>query len=426
MIELYDAAAEASNYVSVSSLWVVRVLLLDGHVNPAVAAVRSLSQAGHRVVVGSAGRWSKAAWSRYSSGSFSYPSTQDGLEKFALGIARIAGQEDGTFVLPVTEKTVMALSAYRSLVENVGGRVVMPCHATMLKAYDKGETTRVASEVGVATPRTCLLRDDRNAYRIAAHFPYPAVLKPRTSVELANGIARPTPRTLYARNRWEFLQAYYELHARCAQVIVQDFIPGEAVIYCLLLCRGKLRAEFAYRRIRSVHPTGWGATLRVSVPADGLREGSLSVIRALDPHWTGLASVEYRLRPDGTPFFLEVNPRTWNSMALAVYAGVDFPRMLAEVAEHGDTPAHPGYPAGVVCRWWLGDLRRLLYVLHGVPKSYPAKTPGRLAALLNFIKPVPHAFHDNFIAADPLPELGDWLAAAGRIFKRAAGRTLVT
>ena len=404
----------------------MRVLLLDGHVNPAVTAVRSLSQAGHRVLVGSSGTWSKAGWSRHSSGSFNYPSAEKDARQFAERIATVASREPDTFVLPLTEKTVMALSAHRSLVEDAGGCMVMPSHTTMLKAYDKAHTTRVASEAGVASPRTCLVDDERSAHRTAERFPYPAALKARTSVELTHGSVRPTARPLYARDRQEFLHAYYELRGRCTQVIVQEFVAGEGIIYCSLLCRGELRAEFAYHRIRSVHPTGWGAALRVSVSADRLRAGSLRIIRSLDPQWTGLANVEYRVRNDGTPFFLEVNPRTWNSMALAVYSDVDFPRMLAEIAERGDVPPHPGYPAGVICRWWLGDLRHLLYVWQGVPTSYPGKTQGRLAALAQFLKPVPHTFHDNFIAADPLPELGDWLAAAARGARRVAGRKVAT
>jgi predicted ATP-grasp superfamily ATP-dependent carboligase len=298
----------------------------------------------------------------------------------------------------------------------------MPSHATMLKAYNKAQTTKIAGEVGVACPRTCRLSDAESAQRIAAGFPYPAALKCSTSVEMVNGSVNGTPRTLYARDPQEFIEAYRQLSRRCSQVIAQEFIAGEGFVYCLLLCRGELRAEFAYRRIRSVHPTGWGACVRVSVPAGGLREGSLSIIRALDPSWTGLASVEYRVSHDGTPFFLEVNPRTWNSMPLAVYAGVDFPRMVAEIAEHGDVDGQPGYPAGVVCRWWLGDLRRLLYIWRGVPGSYPGSTPGRLAALGQFLKPIPHAFHDNFVLADPLPAIGDWLAAAIRFLRRAVAR----
>jgi predicted ATP-grasp superfamily ATP-dependent carboligase len=404
----------------------MRVLLLDGQVNPAVTAVRSLGRAGHRVMVGSSARWSKAGWSRFASGSFTYPSAQNGTQEFAARIAALAAEEQGTFVLPITEKTVMALSEHRSLIDAAGGVMVMPDHLTMLKAYDKAQTTRVASSIGVDAPRTCLINDEDDARRVGAEFPYPAVLKARTSVELVRGSVAPTARPLYARNSEEFLNAYRELHRRAARVIAQEFIAGEGVIYCLLLCRGELRAEFAYRRLRSVHPTGWGASLRVSVPADGLRPSSLKIIRALDPGWTGLASVEYRLRADGTPFFLEVNPRAWNSLALAVYAGVDFPRMLAEIAEHRDVAPHPGYPAGVACRWWLGDLRRLLYVWSGVSSSYPAQTQGRLSALMDFLRPVPHVFHDNFTSSDPLPELGDWLGAAARAARRVAGRAVAT
>jgi len=338
----------------------------------------------------------------------------------------MASRESGTFVLPLTEKTVMALSECRSLVESAGARIVMPCHGTMLKAYDKSYTTSMASRVGLASPRTCPVNDELSAETVAKGFPYPAALKARTSVEMADGRVRPTARTLYARNRQEFLDAYRELHNCSAQVIAQEFIAGEGILYCSLLCQGELRAEFAYQRMRSVHPTGWGAALRVSVPAEDLREGSLSLIRALDPQWTGLAQVEYRVRQDGTPFFLEVNPRTWHSMPLAVYAGVDFPRMLADIAEHGDVPRHPGYPAGVVCRWWLGDLRRLLYIWKGVPSGYPGTTPGRLSALVDFVKPVRHTFHDNFTASDPLPELGDWLSAGIRGLRRVARHRAAT
>jgi predicted ATP-grasp superfamily ATP-dependent carboligase len=404
----------------------MRVLLLDGHVNPAVSAVRSLSRAGHRVLVGSSGNWSKAGWSRYACGSFTYPSVEKGAKEFAAQIATIASREPGTFVLPLTEKTVMALSEYRSLIEDAGGRMVMPSHTTMLKAFDKACTTSMASSVGLASPRTCPVNNELGAQTVARGFPYPAALKARTSVEIADGRVKPTARTLYARDQREFLEAYRELHKRSAQVIAQEFILGEGVLYGALLRKGELRAEFAYQRMRSVHPGGWGAALRVSTPAETLREDSLKLIRALDPQWTGLAQVEYRVRHDGTPFFLEVNPRTWHSMPLAVYAGVDFPSMLADIAEHGDVPCHPGYPAGVVCRWWLGDLRRLLYIWKGAGNGYPGNTPGRVSALVEFVKPVRHAFHDNFIASDPLPELGDWVSTGTRALRRLAGHRVAT
>jgi hypothetical protein len=119
--------------------------------------------------------------------------------------------------------------------------------------------------------------------------------------------------------------------------------------------------------------------------------------------------VEFRQREDGTPVFLEVNGRFWNSLPLSVYAGVDFPLMLATMAEHGDVNVQGGYKAGVRCRWLLGDFRHLIEVWRGAPQGYPGQFPGRLRTLKSFLTPVRGTFHDNFMWNDPLPEIGDWM-----------------
>jgi predicted ATP-grasp superfamily ATP-dependent carboligase len=125
--------------------------------------------------------------------------------------------------------------------------------------------------------------------------------------------------------------------------------------------------------------------------------------------------VEFRLRPDGVPVFLEVNGRFWNSLPLAVYSGVDFPALLARMVEHGDVAtAVPEYREGVRCRWLLGDCRHLFEVWRGAPAEYPGEYPGRLRTLRDFLIPIRGTFHDNFILRDPLPELGDWLNFVGR------------
>lgn len=119
--------------------------------------------------------------------------------------------------------------------------------------------------------------------------------------------------------------------------------------------------------------------------------------------------VEFRLRADGVPVFLEVNGRFWNSLPLAVYAQADFPALLASMAEHGDVPASLNYKLGLRCRWLLGDFRHLVEIWKGVPPGYPGAIPGRWRSLWEFLRPVPGTYHDNFKLDDPLPELGDWL-----------------
>lgn len=394
----------------------MRVLVLDGHVNPAVVSVRALSKKGYRVSVGAAHPWSKAACSRFSDARFVYPSTKLDLKGFVDCIAEQARREPGTFVLPLTEPTALAVSACRGPILAAGGRIVMPPHNVMLRACDKNETTALAAAAGISTPQTCMIRSANEALHLANAIEYPVVLKARASQEL-NGHNRvsPTCRPRYGRNREEFLAAFADVSQSSCSVLVQEFVPGDGVLTSLLLSKGQLMAEFSYKRIRSVHPTGFGAALRESVPTTKqLHDGALAVVRALDTNWDGIANVEFRVRPDGTPVFLEVNPRNVHSLALAVYAGVNFPAMLAEMAAQGDTNPAFGYSEGIQCRWLYGDFCRLLYIYGGAATNYPGPIPGRMKALFDFLAPVPGAFHDNFSLDDPFPEFAEWIGAAFR------------
>ena len=387
----------------------MRVLVLDGNENQAVACVRSLARAGHSVSVGSSSSWSKAGWSRYCRGTFQYPSPNESSRAFVARVAEEAGRERGTLVMPMTERTTLPLSEHRDEISAAGGRMVLPPHATVLRAFDKAETTRLAASLGVEVPQTAAVEGAADARRLAGSLTYPVVLKARASEELTpGGGVRATGAPLYARGPEEFLAAFETLSARASSVLAQEYVEGAGAGYFALMREGEPRAEFAHRRLRDVRPTGSGSSLRVSARADGrVRDAALSILRALG--WHGVAMVEFRVRADGTPVFMEVNGRFWNSLALAIHAGADFPRLLAEMAERGDVEAPPPYREGVRCRWLLGDARHLLEVLRGAPRGYAGSFPGRAATLSAFLKPVRGTFHDNFSLSDPLPEVGDWL-----------------
>jgi predicted ATP-grasp superfamily ATP-dependent carboligase len=313
----------------------------------------------------------------------------------------------------MTERTTLPLSARRAALAAVAGRIVLPPHETVLRAYDKSQTTALAASLGVVVPRTELLVTPAEAGDFAARAAFPVVLKPASSEELGANGTRTTGAPCYARTADELPAAFADVRARASAVLAQEYIEGGGAGYFALMHHGQLRAEFAHRRIRDVRPSGSGSALRASVlPDPAVREASLKVLGALG--WHGVAMVEFRVRPDGTPVFLEVNGRFWNSLALAVYAGVDFPALLAAMAEQGDVPRAPAYREGITCRWLLGDVRHLVAVWAGAPSGYTGRWPGRLSTLASFLVPVRGTFHDNFTLDDPLPELGDWLDFVGR------------
>jgi predicted ATP-grasp superfamily ATP-dependent carboligase len=395
----------------------MKVLVLDGNQNQAVASVRSLAHAGHTVFAGESASRSKAGWSRACSGTLRYPSPRGQVQAFLDAIAGFVRQRPGTLVLPMTEATTLPVSAHRDFLISAGARLVLPEHNDLLRAFDKDETTRLAASLGVAVPKTLLISSLAQARDTSQSMRYPVLLKPRASEEMsATGKVRTAGRPRYAANSVQFEDAYRDIAGRSSAVLVQEFVEGEGTGYFALMNHGELRAEFAHQRIRDVYPTGSGSAVRISVEPDPeIRRSSLAILSSL--RWHGVAMVEYR-RPPGSPaVFMEVNGRFWHSLPLACYAGVDFPALLARIAEERDIEPSAGYRSGVRCRWFLGDARHLVEVWKGPPAGYPGEYPGRWRTLLDVLTPVPGTYHDLFQWKDPLPELGDWVYSFLRLFK---------
>lgn len=395
----------------------MRILVLDGNQNQAVACVRSLAAQEHDVWVGESQSWSKAGWSRYCSGTFRYASAEHNNEKFLTDVASEAKKEPGTLVLPMTEATTALISENRELFSQAGARLVLPNHGDLVRAFDKRHTTELAQSLGITVPKTSSATSVEELTAIANKVRFPVVLKPRTSHEQSEqGAVYATGRPRYARDAKEALAAFTQMVEHCSAVLVQEFVEGTGTGYFALMNHGELRAEFAHRRIRDLHPTGSGSVLRESIlPAPHIREISLAMLKALN--WHGVAMIEFRLREDGVPVFLEVNGRFWHSLALACYAGVDFPALLVRMAEFGDVQPPHGYKVGVRCRWLVGDFRHMLEVLKGRPQGFPGKFQRRLPTLLEELTPKPDTFHDNFVWNDPLPELGDWIRLIQQVWE---------
>lgn len=387
----------------------MRILVLDGDQNQAVACVRSLARKGHIVEVGESRTWSKAGWSRDCSRSFQYRSPQTDPQQFLSDVISEAKKESGTLVLPMTETTMLAISSHREQFSTVKARLVLPSHSDLLRAVDKSQTTALAESLGIAVPKTYTVSSANEVRDVSSRIQFPVVLKPRASQEQSReGSMRATGRPGYARDANELANAFTEMHDQCSAMLIQEFVEGIGTGYFALMNHGELRAEFAHRRIRDVHPTGSGSALRESiVPTPQIRETGLAMLRALN--WHGVAMIEYRLRSDNVPVFLEINGRFWHSLALACHAGVDFPALLATMAEFGDVAPPPAYKIGVQCRWLVGDLRHLVEVWNGRPPGYPENFPRALPTLLAELTPKLGRFHDNFVWRDPLPELGDWI-----------------
>ena len=123
--------------------------------------------------------------------------------------------------------------------------------------------------------------------------------------------------------------------------------------------------------------------------------------------WYGVAMVEYREDPrDGRCKIMEINPRFWGSLPLAIAAGVDFPYLLYKMVIDGDIRPVLNYPEGVRCRWLLpGDILHFLM------------NPNRFRINPRFFNFSRNNRRDDFISwKDPGPTLGFFLMALTRLF----------
>jgi predicted ATP-grasp superfamily ATP-dependent carboligase len=139
-----------------------------------------------------------------------------------------------------------------------------------------------------------------------------------------------------------------------------------------------------------------------------LRDYADSLLRAAE--YRGVAMIEFRIRPDGRPYLMEVNARFWGSLQLAVDCGVDFPWLYWQIL-HGQTvePVNQ-YVVGRRLRWFLGDVDNLLLQL----RDANLRTTEKLCVLRQFVASTCdlRSHPEVFRWSDPLPamrEIRHWV-----------------
>ena len=326
------------------------VLITDGHWRKSLAAVRALGQQHIPVTVGETCRPATAALSRYCTHSLRYPSPEHAAGQFLEWLDDYLKNNPQRMLLPMEDATVLLAAENRDKLSAHTFIPVVPADM-FKKVRQKDYVLRLAQKLGVPTPRTWFVDDMATLPSLASRLPYPVVIKPRIGSG-AVGVS-------YASDAKSLIQQYRRTHARFAFPMIQEKIPAQGPglgASFLFDAGGICRATFMHRRIREYPVSGGASTLRVSIWRDDLRDMGVTLLRALD--WFGVAMVEFKLDPrDGVPKLMEINPRFWGSLALAVHAGVNFPHLLYRMASGEHPRPVESYRLGVHCRWLLhGDL----------------------------------------------------------------------
>lgn len=377
----------------------MRILLTDGHYKHALGAVRLLAAAGHEVIVTAPRRLAMAGVSRSAWRRVQGPASSEG-DGFLEHLDAVVRRHRPGMILPVGAAACGLLSGHRERWDGVA--IVLPEAAIMERALDKRSMLALAAELGIPVPRTAEPRDDEDLARAGEEVGYPLVIK--APIEGRTGVGYvDDPAQLRAG-----VDAYRERFGLAAgeMPLLQQRIVGPGYGVFATYQEGRCRRIMAHRRIREFPVTGGESTCCEVVNDEALFATGRSVLDALG--WHGVAMVELkRHTADGRDYLMEVNPKLWGSLDLAIAAGADFPLDLVRIASGEELPELPSPDGPLRLCWPLGnDLRHL------------AARPGAWRAILGDWF---GGARTNLRPTDPLPHLVELATTVGRAARGNGG-----
>lgn len=395
-----------------------RVLLLGDDLRAFLAVARSLGRRGVEVTAAPSDFSSPALKSRYIAAVHRLPPHPLDARAWEAALAKLIAAHDFRKVVPTSDSGLFMLRAHA---EALGRERIGIANEEALQIFsDKANTRALAERHGVAVAEGLLLDGDMDAAALAAALGLPLVLKPRASYAL--GDVRTKRSAMVVRQAGE-LEAQLGTGAWDG-CVAESFFPGVGVGVSVLAREGRVLFAYQHRRLRESSETG-ASTRRVSEPVDPALLAAVEPLAAA-ARLEGVAMFEFRVdRRSGRHILLEVNPRFWGSLPLAVAAGADFPALWWGLAVHGREGAG-AYSAGVAKADLTGEFDRVVdrfEAASGFARLRSA-TAG-LAAALSLL--VARQSADSWAADDPQPwreerrELARRLRDALR--KRLPGRT---
>ena len=400
----------------------MNVLVTDGHWRKTLAVVRSLGRKGVHVTVGERTFLNTSFFSKYCARRIVYPSPRRYPDQFIEFLLKEVKKNKTDCLFPMEEETLLLVAGHQPEISKYT-YLLVPDFKKIEFVRDKRNLIQFAETHGIPTPKTSYIpptlslplegggegwRSPHQEGGVAskvtlpldgggvgggvniASIPIPAVIKPRISSG-SFGI-------VYVRRGEDLIPFYQRVHARYPFPLVQEWIPdggGTFGLSALFDEASNVKAAFVHKKLRMYPIQGGPSTLREGVWHPQIMELGLSLLKSLN--WKGVGMVEFKVDPrDGIPKLMEVNPRFWGSLQLAIFSGVDFPYLILKMARGETFEPVLHYTVGRRCRWLLfGDLLHFLTNPHRFHLQPP---------FFHFFEP--NTSYDIISREDPFPLLG--------------------
>jgi predicted ATP-grasp superfamily ATP-dependent carboligase len=332
------------------------VLLTYGWVRSSYGALRNLKRHGLDVVVSDSSCFGMSQFSRFSSGFEKYTSHFVDEEQFISDLSKICSARDIKMILPSHNETeVIARHRDRfkpSLVAMIPDEAHCRIFNNKSKAYD------FVASLGIPTPSRVKYQDPNSVAQILRNRGVKKTVIKLLTGNSSKGVyhaSSPEDAEMIVKS---LIQEFGLVRSRYPQV--EEYVRGEGYGCSVLYSKGTFITHFTHKRLRDKIDTGGTSTYREASMHDGIEAATRVICDSIG--WNGLAMCEFKVCPNtGNFWFIEVNPRMWGSISLAIESGVQFPYLAWLCATQGEARAL-AYNASCStnvnwrARWLLGDI----------------------------------------------------------------------
>jgi predicted ATP-grasp superfamily ATP-dependent carboligase len=317
------------------------------------------------------------------------PSAFESPEAYTHAVYALAEATHADVIVPVTEASHLALFQYgtEAKMRSPMSRCVLAAARddAFLRAADKALVRELAAHVGIAVPGQETLERHGEA---PAHSAMPCVVKPARSVSVGEG-PRLRGSVGYATTEAELRKVLAETPASLYPLLIQERVSGSGLGVSLLRWEGRTIAVSGHRRLLEKPVEGGVSVACETIEVPEVTLARCEALLAALGYTQGLAMIEFKGEDLEAARLMEINPRLWGSVQLAIDAEVDFPNLLVSAAL-GVLDARPsavrGRP-GVRLRWWWGSVDHALQrVLRRLDSRGRPQRGGRLAVLLTLLR----------------------------------------
>lgn len=305
------------------------VLVFGDDTSAFLGAVRSLGRKGLEVHGAGSGRTLPAHASRHLAAHHAVPLYSGDGAEWSARVQSLVREHKFAVLFPTSDASLVQLATHRQ--DLLPAQCAVPSPEAIALFTDKWKTRKAAQELGIPVALGMLIETDCAADEIIERLGLPLILKARCSYLRGETVQKTAVALVTHADDLEAQKG------NLPGMLAERFVPGFCRGVSVLAYQGEVLQAFQHRRLRQEHVTGPSSS-RVSEPLDArLLDG----VRKLVAHaeYTGVAMFEFRCQENSDTFaLLEVNPRIWGSIQLAMDAGADYVAALHGLIVEGRLP----------------------------------------------------------------------------------------